>query len=354
MEEGRGDDATWSTAVEDLVDAGDMDGAISLLESLVSKFDISEPSASNLQLASALTDLANLYSSKGFSLKADDALSRASLIKLRSQHVLPSPSDAEIRKSPEKEDCISPQNDGLPRDSSAPEGEIDDDWEAIADRAPDELLSPQCSPGVSMLSLEDAKVQTSKRRGRGRFSYKEEALYSDWASDGPKIADSGDEPEHHNLECKTETRYRYGTHHVLVLADFPPTTKTIKLEKLFENFRDCVVIRWVNDTVALAVFRTPSIACEAYSCVHCPFTVRILDENDTLLSSIPTRDLEPPRPRPETSVRTARRLIAQGMGLKLPSASLGAREELWKQEEARRKRIVTRQNMREDAWGADD
>lgn len=52
----------------------------------------------------------------------------------------------------------------------------------------------------------------------------------------------------------------YGTHHVLVLADFPPSTGTIELEKLFEDFKDHgVVIRWVNDTIALAVFRTPAI-----------------------------------------------------------------------------------------------
>ena len=53
---------------------------------------------------------------------------------------------------------------------------------------------------------------------------------------------------------------RYGKRHVLVLADFPPSTRTIDLEKLFQDFKDQgFVIRWVNDTTALAVFRTPSI-----------------------------------------------------------------------------------------------
>lgn len=57
----------------------------------------------------------------------------------------------------------------------------------------------------------------------------------------------------------------YGTRHVLVLADFPPRTRTIDLEKLFEDFNDHgVVIRWVNDTVALAVFRTPSIGIQKF------------------------------------------------------------------------------------------
>ena len=45
-----------------------------------------------------------------------------------------------------------------------------------------------------------------------------------------------------------------------MLADFPPSTRTTELEKLFENFKDReFVIRWVNDTMALAVFRTPEI-----------------------------------------------------------------------------------------------
>lgn len=51
---------------------------------------------------------------------------------------------------------------------------------------------------------------------------------------------------------------RYGARHVLVVADFPPSTRATELEKLFENFEDRgFVIRWVNDTVALAVFQTP-------------------------------------------------------------------------------------------------
>lgn len=62
-------------------------------------------------------------------------------------------------------------------------------------------------------------------------------------------------------------------------------------------------------------------------------------------------DLEPPRQRPQTSARTAQRLIAQSMGIRLPS-TFGSNE-LRKQEEARKHRIVSRQNMREDAWGED-
>lgn len=73
----------WSETVEDLVATGDNEGAISLLEMHVSKLQTlaSSNNAVLLQLTSALADLANLYSSKGFSLKADELRSRASLLK---------------------------------------------------------------------------------------------------------------------------------------------------------------------------------------------------------------------------------------------------------------------------------
>lgn len=64
------------------------------------------------------------------------------------------------------------------------------DWEAIADRAPDELLSSRCLPGVSELSLKDTERQIPKRRGRGTFSYENHELYSDQLSDKSVVNDS--------------------------------------------------------------------------------------------------------------------------------------------------------------------
>jgi hypothetical protein len=75
------EEENWSEAVEDLVHSGDTDGAISLLETHVS--NLQTLNSSSPALASALTDLATLYSSKGFSLKADDLRSQASLLKLQ-------------------------------------------------------------------------------------------------------------------------------------------------------------------------------------------------------------------------------------------------------------------------------
>ncbi|XP_050285363.1 uncharacterized protein LOC126724952 [Quercus robur] len=358
------EEANWSEAVEDLLDAGDTDGAIALLETQVSK--LQTLNSSNSALASALGDLATLYSSKGFSLKADDLRSQAQLLKLQPLS----------RDNQSNEDRISAPDVALPCDDSGHlgkpmkstedenpgNGSSDDDWEAMADRAPDELLSSQCLPGVSepvmqdtKVQAPDTKVQAPKQRGRGTFSYKKHELYSDQLSDKSIINDAKDEDDAcDNAEVKRDTRNsRYGKRHVLVLADFPPSTRTIDLEKLFQDFKDQgFVIRWVNDTTALAVFRTPSIALEARNHIQYPFTVRILDEDDTLMSSISPRDLEPPRQRPQTSTRTAQRLIAQGMGLKLPSATNGS-QEFRKQENERRNRIVTRQKLKDDAWGDD-
>ncbi|KAM7496996.1 hypothetical protein LguiA_021410 [Lonicera macranthoides] len=360
----------WSEKVEDLVHGGNLDEAISLLESVISKLESSSNSPqSDLQISSALFDLAQLYSAKGLSLKSDEIESRAHLIRHRSNHS-PSPSPQnELNNLKEldenwvstgevatsngsAEDGYLGKSSKLPDHGLPGEGSSDDDWEAIADRDPDELLSPQSLPSVSKLSLEeDTKAQTPKRRGRGTFSYKKHGLYSDHQSDGPISDKSEDEIFNPNSESAEIRELKYGTRHVLVLADFPPSTKTTDLERLLENFKDRgFVIRWVNDTVALAVFRTPSIALEACNCIKCPFTVHILDENDGLLSSISPRDLEPPRQRPETSARTAKRLIANVMGLKLPSSE---GFDLRKQEEARRNRIISRQNMKDDAWGDD-
>ncbi|XP_024973734.1 uncharacterized protein LOC112512123 [Cynara cardunculus var. scolymus] len=228
----------------------------------------------------------------------------------------------------------------------------EDDWEAVADRAPDELLTSQCLPDVSKLEIEDKKDQTPIRRGRGTFSYQKHGLYSDQQSGVLVEDDSIDQAVSLGSEGHGQTRdLKYGTRHALVLEDFQPSMTTTGLENMLEkyNYHD-VVIRWVDDTTALAVFRTPSIALEACNSIKWPFTVRVLDEKDVLLSTLPKRDLEPPRQRPKTSVRTARRLIAHGMGMKLPSTSFGQKE-LKEQEAARKQRIVSRQSLKDDAWG---
>ncbi|XP_028115950.1 uncharacterized protein LOC114313735 isoform X2 [Camellia sinensis] len=92
-------------------------------------------------------------------------------------------------------------------DSTLPHKECpDDDWEAIADRAPEELLSPQCLPEVSKLSLQDAKTQTPKRRGRGMFAYTTHRMYSDQQSHGFVVGNSENEAMCDSSEGDTQIR----------------------------------------------------------------------------------------------------------------------------------------------------
>ncbi|KZV17413.1 hypothetical protein F511_09085 [Dorcoceras hygrometricum] len=346
----------WTEAVEDHLHAGEIDQAISILEPTVARIknEIEKQESQNVVGNSSTSkadqlyaDLYKLYSAKGLSLRADQVISRALQIKQRK--------GIEEAVADENSEAAVSANAAIDLDGIA------EDWEAIADRAPDELFNPPSLPGVSELSLQDSKVQIAKRRGRGTFSYKKQGLYSDNQTAEPVFDDSetnssnpdtdSEEQNCSNSSCGAISVI-YGTQHVLVLAGFSPSTRTTDLEKALGKFKDRFVIRWVNDTTALAVFATPSAALEASSSIQFSFSVNVLDHSSELLSSIQPKDLEPPRPRPQTSARTAQRMIAQGMGIKLHS-SFGSTE-LRKQEEARKNRILSRQSMRDDAWGADE
>ncbi|XP_020107434.1 coiled-coil domain-containing protein R3HCC1L isoform X2 [Ananas comosus] len=343
-----GGGVAWTDEVEDLVDRGDVDGAISVLEAVVARLEAEEvPSSSSatpppppplpcpgdLGLAAALGDLAELHASRGFSLKADELRSRALALRARADRT-PSPNlggsdPAEEKKTPAKEDVrVSEET----KKNQEEEQDDEDDWEAIVDRGAIEdslKLETDAASSKSTVVEEPVVSATPKRRGRGSFLYDKSVLYSDHHGEHTTLEDKAeakDKPEAHEYQdadkASGNRSVRFGTSHVLVVYDFPPSTRTTELEKIFEDFRDRgVAIRWVNDTVALAVFRTPSV------------------------------DLEPPYPRPKTSARTAQRLIAQVMGIR-PTSNFGSAE-LKKQEEARKNRIVARQTMRDEAWGSD-
>ncbi|XP_010454476.1 PREDICTED: coiled-coil domain-containing protein R3HCC1L isoform X2 [Camelina sativa] len=375
METTRLNEPNWSERVEDLVAAGDVTAAISFLESLVTNLQSRLGSSSSgertefgLQLASALTQLADLYSSLGLSLKSDELRTRSSLIKQRAldcDFASSSGSDDVenqiIASNGLKSDSNVSPPDGITKDStkvssnnSAAHDSSDDDWEALADLEPSKLLHVEELPEISKLSVEEPKVQGPKRRGRGTFTYKRDVMYSDRDFCESRFDDLEDNDVSRDSEKTDEAlKSKYGTRHVLVLAGFSPSLRTTDLEKLFKDLKDSkFIIRWVNDTTALAVFKTPSAALEACNHVQCSFTIRVLDDHDSLLGSISGKDLEPPSQRPKTSARTAQRLIAHSMGLKLPASGFGSKE-LRDQEAARKNRIVSRQKQREDAWGDD-
>uniref|UniRef100_A0A453GU71 Uncharacterized protein n=1 Tax=Aegilops tauschii subsp. strangulata TaxID=200361 RepID=A0A453GU71_AEGTS len=265
------------------------------------------------------------------------------------------------------ENSASPEASTGSKDSKAlssvddKDGDEDDDWEAIADRGDETPVRPlvqEARVTTPCSSSEKSSTSSSgtKRRGRGSFLYDKSVLYSDQCGSERDLDDKRSDPArggskgHADEKDNKDAAKRFGTRHALVLYDFPPSTRTTDLERIFEKFGDHgVAIRWVNDSVALAVFRTPSSANEAQACVPPRYKVRSLKDNDDLLAKIDGTDLEPPTPRPKTSARTAQRLIAHGMGLKqFTTIDAGERKE---QEEARRSRITARQAARDDAWG---
>ncbi|KAF2536918.1 hypothetical protein F2Q68_00022245, partial [Brassica cretica] len=184
----------------------------------------------------------------------------------------------------------------VPHDSS------DDDWEALADREPSTLLSVEELPQMSKLSFEEPK---------------------------------------------------YGTRHVLVLAGFSPSLRTSDLVKLFVVSSKTVDFSFVGSMIQQPLQSSKPLLLRLAIVFNVrSFTIRVLDDHDSLLGSISGKDLEPPTQRPKTSARTAQRLIAHSMGLKLPASGFGSKE-LRDQEAARKNRIVSRQKQRDDAWGAD-
>ncbi|CAD6234620.1 unnamed protein product [Miscanthus lutarioriparius] len=75
------DGPRWTEEVDSLVDAGDVDGAIALLESVVSTSAAAAPPAADLRLATALGDLAGLHASRGNTLRADELRARAIVLR---------------------------------------------------------------------------------------------------------------------------------------------------------------------------------------------------------------------------------------------------------------------------------
>ncbi|CAL9224739.1 unnamed protein product, partial [Arabidopsis halleri] len=132
--EERVSEPNWSERVEDLVAAGDVTAAISFLESLETNLQSRLGSSSSgertkfgLQLAATLTQLADLYSPQGLSLKSDELRTRSSLIKQRALDC----DRASSRDSGDVENQSIASN-GLKSDTNVSPA---NDWEGLAEVA---------------------------------------------------------------------------------------------------------------------------------------------------------------------------------------------------------------------------
>ncbi|KAH9317267.1 hypothetical protein KI387_019036, partial [Taxus chinensis] len=277
--------STWSSKVEELVDEGKTGEAITLLNSVIAKLETLDDAHTNLTLAAACNDIGRLYAKDGFSIKADSFFTRAFLIKQGAQQ---NHTDnfrngtKEISRTPTNEENENPKGITTCEASTSEE-----DWETIADQSPKQSSSAQVTPELSKLSLEN-QSQTPKQRGRGAFTYGQHALYSDETNEITKKDITMDHPLHGDTEqLHTSVDLKYGASHVLVVGGFSPKIPTRELEDLFEGYTNHgVVIRRVNDTVALAVFRKPASAREALRSIHSQYNIRALDDGDSLLGSL--------------------------------------------------------------------
>jgi len=119
--------------------------------------------------------------------------------------------------------------------------------------------------------------------------------------------------------------------HIVEIYNIPSTATTPDVEQFLELYHGVVRIKWVNDTTALAIFRSPVFARNSLSSLsHSVMKVRPLNESPpeikskaTSLSSSPSSSSSsiPPAsasPRPyKTTTTVARRLIANA--LQIPS-----------------------------------
>lgn len=64
-------------------------------------------------------------------------------------------------------------------------------------------MSSNCLSGISNLKLEDTKSQTPKRRGRGKFCYDKDKLYSDMVLEG-STTDVEEEESHRGSKDKRD------------------------------------------------------------------------------------------------------------------------------------------------------
>ncbi len=134
---------------------------------------------------------------------------------------------------------------------------------------------------------------------------------------------------------------------VLEIYDFDPSLKTGDLTRALHRHRGCYDLRWVDDTHALAVFKTEAEAQKALSEWHGGdiHLRRLADATEA--SKKRARSLAPPRPsapRPETSTLVARRMMGGALGVNLVSKNR-AEEEGRKIQRARQ---VRRERMSRD------
>ncbi|GBG85608.1 hypothetical protein CBR_g40336 [Chara braunii] len=228
----------------------------------------------------------------------------------------------------------------------------------------------------------DVDKAVPRQRGRGAFTYGDTGLYCDrLLKNNDVVRDSRTHSDSFDLtdlertlidrqqDDADEAYLRPGAHvddvepfdlvHVLEIYGFSPSMKTTDLEGWLDSYRaDGVFVKWVDDTHALAVFSSPAVARRAFATIcDSRFKLRPYAEACPASKLISHRDLSPAVPRPATTVRVARRLIASALNDRnitravLAQAPKGCSvEDQRKRDEERRARQNMRRELRDAAW----
>ncbi|OAE28467.1 hypothetical protein AXG93_115s1580 [Marchantia polymorpha subsp. ruderalis] len=337
----------WSSQVEDLVDAGDADGAVNLLKKVVESLQLRDDADSNLGLAAAFTDLGGVYASQGLSLKSDECFTSALLIKQRRTQ---KPAEVLLESW---ENVVHAPDTGEEKRGSAQSAS---NWEAATSELPT-LKNASSAFAKQDLPANNKTNVKQKQRGRGSFTYGGAGMYSD-NLDGDGAGDEDGQRD----GTLSDHSLNGGADHVVVISGFSPKLKTKDLEDLVKPYskQGGCTLRWIDDTTTLAVFRTPALAREALTGISDPrFKVGVYNESSRAYGLASEKDLQPPAARPASTARVAQRMIAgalsqQGVRQALMAKGRTSAEEVKKQERQRRERLQTRAQLRDEAWGSDD
>lgn len=149
------------------------------------------------------------------------------------------------------------------------------------------------------------------------------------------------------------TASEYG--HILELYNFPAEFETKDLVSALSSSRDQFNIKWVDDTHALAVFSTPFAATEALGLQTPLVRMRpVAEASKQSKMKVKTcgEFLMPYKPRPQTSVSVARRMVSGALGMRMKVDDEQRKKELAMLRDAKGKRRSAAK-QRADAWNGD-
>ncbi|XP_071946923.1 uncharacterized protein [Antedon mediterranea] len=167
-----------------------------------------------------------------------------------------------------------------------------------------------------------------------------------------KVSVKKTKQDYYNYAAKDN--FDYGRfNHVIEIYDFPAEFKTEDLVQSFSGYSfKSFNIQWVDETHALGVFSSASTAQDALGLQNPMLRTRSLDQatRDSKLKARKCIEIiQPAKPRPETSVSAARRLVTGALGVKSKQSKEQKAAEFKKLKDAKEKKKADKR-LSEDVW----